>query len=265
MTKKTADTKKRNFCKHCNKVVIGSSYKFKSHLFKHNAVKARFKCEFCSKEYFRYDIYSRHVKSHSGQQNKKQFVCDYCERGFLNKYNLIAHLKNVHDDPIKSKVKFPCQPCGISFCEKRILDKHIRKLHFNTELNSEPSHFSKLVNEKWVEKAVHADACVEMTKLNNNVITIKKCNKVENMTEIKAEIKTEKYVYGNQFTDQYSKAICDYCKKEMIKKSLKCHIRERHLNVRNYACSNCSKTFKRHYQIFDHKCGSKRKQRAKKL
>lgn len=57
-----------------------------------------------------------------------------------------------------------------------------------------------------------------------------------------------------QCKDQYSKAICDYCEKEMVKKSLKCHIRERHMNIRKFSCDKCFKTFKRHYQKYDHKC-----------
>lgn len=182
--------KKNNYCKYCNKMVIGSAYKFKSHLFRHDAVQARYRCEFCFKEYFRSDIYMRHVKSHSGKQNKKRFICDYCERGFLNKYNLIAHLRNVHDEPIKSKVKFPCTACGISFCEKRILDKHIRKIHFNTEVNGEPSHFGKLVNDKWIEKVINTNTCVEITKVSNNVLMIKKCPE-GTICDIKSEIKNE--------------------------------------------------------------------------
>nr|XP_026490676.1 zinc finger protein 3 homolog [Vanessa tameamea] len=267
MTKKSENSpnKKRNFCKHCNKTVIGSTYKFKSHLFKHDAVKPRFKCKYCSKEYFRNDTYKRHLRSHAGEKNQKKYVCDYCDRGFVNKYNLIAHLKNVHDDAINPNfVRFTCRACGVAFCEKRILDNHIRKYHFNIEFNDEPSHFNKLLNERWIEKVISTDACVEMTKINNNVIIIKKCTKVEEMPEIKKEVKTKKSLYRAQFIDQYSKAICDYCKKEMIKKSLKSHIRERHLNIRKYSCSECCKTFKRHYQLVDHKCGQVQRKRIKK-
>ncbi|CAH2083415.1 unnamed protein product [Euphydryas editha] len=267
MTKNSENSRKtmRNFCEHCNKIVIGSSYKFKSHLFRHNAIKSRFKCKYCSKEYFRRDTYTRHIKSHSGakEADNKQFVCDHCDRGFVNKFNLIVHLKKVHDDSINPDyVGFTCKACSTVFCEKRVLNNHVRKYHFNIEITDEPSHFNKHLNESWIEKVASTDTCVKMTKINNNVIAIKKLTKTENLPEIK-KVSIKKSLYGSQFRDQYSKAICDYCKKEMIKKSLRSHIRERHLNLRKYSCSECSRTFKRHYQFIDHKCGQVRRRRVK--
>lgn len=251
---------KINFCELCNKIVIGSTYKFKSHLFQHDAVKPRFKCKYCSKEYFRSDTFNRHMKSHSGKDDKKKkFVCDYCGRDFVNKRNLIIHLNKIHDEPVNPDyIRFTCKACSIVFCEKRLLDNHIRKCHFNIEFSNQPSHFNKDLNESWIERVSSTDAFVEMTKINNNLITIKKITKIENVPKIE-KVSSEKSTYGSHFVDQYSKAICDYCKREMIKKSLRTHIREKHLNIRKYSCFECSKTFKRHYLFVNHKCGKVRR------
>lgn len=251
---------KSNFCELCNKIVLGSTYKFKSHLFGHDAVKPRFTCKYCLKEYFRRDSYNRHMKSHSGKEDKKKkFLCDYCGRDFVNKYNLIVHLKKIHDEPINPDyVGFTCKACSVVFCEKRVLDHHIRKCHFNIEFSNQPSHFNKDLNESWIEKVGSTDAFVKMTKINNNMITIKKVTKIENVSEIE-NVSNKKSTYGSHFVDQFSKAICDYCKREMIKKSLRAHIREKHMNIRKYSCLKCSKTFKRHYLFVDHKCGKVRR------
>ncbi|OWR46802.1 zinc finger protein 41 [Danaus plexippus plexippus] len=255
MKKKSVAVKNQNYCKHCNKTIIGSSYKFKSHLFKHNAVEARFKCKYCSKAYYRYDTFVIHEKSHVGvKRNDKKYVCDYCDRSFVNKFNLIVHLKKIHDDSVNTdRIRFSCDACGVHYCEKRSLDNHIRKIHFNLTHHPEPAHITKSVNESWIERVNIRNTCVLITKVNSNVITIEKCGKIKEFTQPDTKC-PDKTSYEKQFVDQYSRAICDYCQKEMLKKSLKNHITERHLDIRKYRCSDCGRSFKRHYQYTDHKC-----------
>lgn len=63
---KNAAAKQQNRCHICKKIITGNSYKFNSHLYQHKAVKARFKCSVCSKEFFRSDTFSRHLEGHRG-------------------------------------------------------------------------------------------------------------------------------------------------------------------------------------------------------
>ncbi|KAJ2942324.1 hypothetical protein O0L34_g15872 [Tuta absoluta] len=255
-------------CKICKKTVLGNSYKLKAHMYQHKAVAARFKCSICSKEFFRSDVYTKHMNGHTGLQAKKYYTCDHCDRAFVNKRNLIIHLK-VHDDSLAYSYK--CVACGNSYCEQRLLKYHIRKTHYNLQ-STVPIEIKREQNETWVERVKESEICVEMTQVNDNVLSIKKYGPVKleneerqdqvNRTDEKAKFK--RYitsVLAENDRSQYSKAKCDYCHKEMLKKSLLSHIRERHLKLRKFRCEVCDRSFCRHYQLVDHECGKQRRRR----
>ncbi|KAL4711053.1 hypothetical protein ACJJTC_015229 [Scirpophaga incertulas] len=252
--------KHKRTCKICNKTIIGGPYKFRSHLYQHNAIASRFQCIYCSKEYFRKDAYNKHMDTHHG--TKKKYICDHCDRDFVDKRNLISHMQNVHDDYDLKKKAYTCKACGVKYCEERLLKYHIRKLHFN--LQEKQANSEKKLNETWIERVLESDVCVQITKVNNNVISIKKCEIVDN-NENKKKLgdwtKAEPFkeyinsVFAGIDKSQYSRAICDYCNKEMLKKSLQNHMREKHLKVRRFECENCKRSFYRHYQMMNHTCG----------
>lgn len=265
-TKQGSTCTKKNECNICKKVIIGSSYKFKSHLYQHSAVKSRFQCSYCSKEYYRRDVYEKHIAVHTGA--RKVHICDYCDRGFVDKRNLISHLK-IHDDFFaQPPVQYKCMACGIIYCEERLLKYHIRKHHFNLK-EKETTHIKKRKNETWVERVMESEICVEMTKINDSVINIKKSPKVSkefaNMENLEKS-KFDEYissVFAMKDRSQYSRAICDYCGKEMLKKSLQSHIRERHLKLKRFKCEDCNASFSRHYQLVNHICGKVRTRNRK--
>lgn len=257
-TKHEGTCKKKNHCKICKKTIIGSSYKFKSHLYQHSAVKARYTCSYCAKQYFRRDVYEKHLAIHTGA--RKVHICDHCDRSFVDKRNLISHLK-IHDEYFnRPAVQYKCMACGTSYCEERLLKYHIRKQHFNLN-EKEPTHLKKMLNETWVERVRESEICVEMTKVNNNIINIRKSPKTNKDVDIKDNLETSRFkeyihsVFASNDKSQYSKAICDYCNKEMLKKSLQSHIRERHLKLKRFHCTDCSARFSRHYQLVNHICG----------
>lgn len=249
---------KGNYCKICDKTVIGSSYKFNSHLFKHGVIKPRFECKYCPRQFFRSDTFERHMKSHEGTQ--KKYICDYCGRSFVDKRNLIYHFK-VHDDSFhgRADIQFKCDACGVFYCENRLLQHHIRREHFNLQVK-EIQYHKKNLNETWVEAVSDTKNYVKMTKVNNNVITIKKCVKVEHSLN---KVKTHDLAPLLYSGRQYAKGKCDYCNKEMLKKSLRLHIQEKHLNVRKFNCETCKRSFKRHYQLVDHECGKIRRRKRR--
>lgn len=265
-TKGAGTIKKKTECEICKKVVIGGSFKYKAHLYQHKLVKSRFQCEYCSNEYFRRDAYMKHVSSHTGK--KKMYICDHCDRGFVEKRNLILHLK-VHDEYFtQPQQQYKCIACDTSFCEERLLKYHIRKKHFNFQEN-EPTFVQKQLNETWVERVLESEVCVEMTKVNNNILNIKKIPKSNALKITTDNVEANRFkeymssVIASKDKSQYSKAICDYCNKEMLKKSLIAHIRERHTRSKQFYCEQCKQGFNRQYQMVNHICG-KYKNRIKK-
>lgn len=204
-----------------------------------------------------------------GITNKKAYVCDHCDRNFAVKRNLALHLK-VHDD--YETYKYKCIACGVKYCEERLLKYHIRKTHYN--LKEDCPGTRKAVNETWVERVQESQTFVQMTKLNNNVVSIKKIATIikdDVDTTISVTDEKEKFkeyitsVFAQKDKSQYSKAICDYCQKEMLKKSLLSHIRERHLKLRKFHCIECKKSFNRHYQLVGHICGQVRRRWRKNM
>lgn len=204
-----------------------------------------------------------------GIKNKKTYVCDHCDRCFSEKRNLVIHLK-IHDD--HQAFQYKCLACGMTYCEERLLKYHIRKTHYNLQ-PTESVHITKELNETWVERVNKSEVCVQMTKVNNNLLSIKKFGVIKNEHDEKPDVRnvTEKQrfkeyissIFAHKDKSQYSKATCDYCKKEMLKKSLLSHIRERHLKIRRFKCESCNCTFKRHYQMVDHVCGKVKRRRNK--
>lgn len=203
-----------------------------------------------------------------GITNKKSYICDHCDRSFAVKRNLALHLK-IHDD--YESYKYKCIACGVMYCEERLLKYHIRKTHYN--LKDKNPKIKKEVNDTWVERVQESQTYVQMTKINNNVVSIKKLATIKKDNDSKVNVTDEKEKFKEYLTSifaqsdksQYSKATCDYCNKEMLKKSLLSHIRERHLKLRKFHCNECEKSFSRHYQLVGHVCGQLRRRRRKNM
>ncbi|XP_028167036.1 zinc finger and BTB domain-containing protein 17-like [Ostrinia furnacalis] len=263
--KPSKSTKTKSPCPVCHKMVLGGSYNMKSHLYLHKVVAPRFQCGVCLKEFYRKDVYKRHLSVHRGDQ--KTHICDYCGRDFVDKRNLVKHFR-IHDVCMDNDKNYTCQACDASYCEERLLKYHIRKEHFNLQQKNLDID-KKSLNETWVERVLETEVCVEMTKVNNNVIAIRKVGSVKSESQEDGKNVNNPFqqymrsIFASKDKSQYSKAVCDYCNKEMLKKSLQSHIRERHLKLRRFKCETCLRTYNRHYQLVNHVCGKFRNQREK--
>lgn len=136
-----------------------------------------------------------------------------------------------------NKKSFKCCFCHKTYSKKQILNKHIIKQHYDFN-SKEKNKIMRAVNETWIEQVHKLNIFVEMKKINDNVITIKKCKK-------------GKVKRNNDLT----KAICDYCEKLMWKKSIIKHIEECHYYIYKYRCKKCLNSYKRKYMLTNHVCG----------
>jgi KRAB domain-containing zinc finger protein len=64
----------------------------------------------------------KHVKTHS---TKRQFKCDICEYGAIEKKCLVAHINSVH----RKQFDYVCHLCPYKSVRKTDLASHIRKRH----------------------------------------------------------------------------------------------------------------------------------------
>lgn len=87
--------KLERWCKFCNKAFVGCLYNFKTHLFSHGAIPARYTCDVCPKNFFRKCDFKIHAAKHRGEYSPRKYTCDRCDRTFALKNNLIIHLIRV--------------------------------------------------------------------------------------------------------------------------------------------------------------------------
>jgi Zinc finger, C2H2 type len=70
------------------------------------------------------------MKSHTGERN---YECSICFKKFLYSYNVVAHIRNVHD----KKPGIPtCQYCDLTFDKAEKLVEHLR-IHLKEEIIEE--------------------------------------------------------------------------------------------------------------------------------
>ncbi|KAF2346152.1 Zinc finger C2H2-type, partial [Trinorchestia longiramus] len=99
----------------------------KNHLQIHKPTK-QFKCERedCGKEYNSYMSYRKHCAFHSAEEGDLQ--CKFCSKMFVNKNDLIYHLKvHVGTRTVKnpSEKKFQCDQCDRRFFTRKDVKRHL--------------------------------------------------------------------------------------------------------------------------------------------
>lgn len=82
----------------------------------------RYQCPDCSKSYSTYSGLSKHMQFHCASQNKKSFVCKFCEKVYVSLGALKMHIRT-HTLPCK------CHLCGKAFSRPWLLQGKF--LHYN--------------------------------------------------------------------------------------------------------------------------------------
>lgn len=196
-------------CETCNKV-FDKLKNLKRHEKLHSKVKP-FVCE-CGKSYSRSDHLNRHKISHS--ENTKPFQCSLCVSRFSNRSHLNRHMK-LHleeKNEERSKGKYFCSICNISFNHKTKYKKHQSKEHLQLEKTIEcyyPYCCSKFKSEKHLDD--HIDEYHNM---------LKNFSKVFNTDQL--------FLSDNIFMNEANKALymCIKCEKAFTTEyNLKYHCR----------------------------------------
>lgn len=109
----------------------GKSYSRDTTLSKHMFVHKLQKDVVCSVCGFRTHTkpkMDRHTKSHTGERN---YACEICGKKFLYSYNVIAHVKYVHNREKRryDENKLICQLCGKKFQKLWKKKEHMAEVH----------------------------------------------------------------------------------------------------------------------------------------
>lgn len=113
---------KVNFnCEKCN-----ISYKlmstYQSHMQqKHGPDSIKFDCIKCGKSFKDSRAFAYHERTHLPSELKLTHPCLHCNKKFVNKNSLKAHIASVHD----MALMFTCETCGKAFTSKSNLTSHL--------------------------------------------------------------------------------------------------------------------------------------------
>ncbi|XP_026461201.1 zinc finger protein 724-like [Ctenocephalides felis] len=118
-------------CEFCDKGFTNLT-KFEDHLIMHSGER-RYKCDLCNKLFKHAGSFRRHCLAHTDLPHK----CEICKQAFTERYELVNHLKQQHNDDISVRAQisfdtpshpYKCETCGKSFKQPGGL-KHHKFIH----------------------------------------------------------------------------------------------------------------------------------------
>lgn len=68
------------------------------------------------------------MKSHTGERN---YECSICFKKFLYSYNVVAHVRNVHEKNSRRGIggSYNCKNCNASFLKQQKYNEHMFHVH----------------------------------------------------------------------------------------------------------------------------------------
>uniref|UniRef100_A0A2A4J9H2 C2H2-type domain-containing protein n=2 Tax=Heliothis virescens TaxID=7102 RepID=A0A2A4J9H2_HELVI len=222
---------------------------------------ANFECDYCKKTFNKKGSIRLHMYAHLGI---KQFRCPHCRRGFKRRINLHKHIDNNHKSLAEDPEIFIC-----NYCDKPFLDKETLKEHLATHGESENpfkciycnkvfSYHTLLIHheKKHMVRGRHECTLCSMSYRCRNRLYM----------HVKSHLKIKDFVCqycGKEFLRQNSltrhvevshgghRIVCPICKKN-LKGHLTEHMRT-HEKKRPHVCPECGQRFTQSTQMNVHR------------
>lgn len=215
---------------------------------KHNQqiLNTPFKCYNCGAGFVKKKSLSFHLKLN--KCTEEQFGCVSCKKVFINKQNLIEHMK--------THFKFSCSKCSKSFSNKDKLKDHVNIEHKNLKKNqcsycgkafsmksSLKDHLRIHNGEKpflcsFCGKAFSQNANLKQHMMRHNSIKPFNCNQCNSSFVSKGELNS----HLRRHTGEHP-FICDICNSSFTTSSSLVKHSRRHTGERPYACEYCPMRF----------------------
>ena len=183
---------------------------------------------------------------------EEESICSYCNAKFKSKSRMNSHIKARHVG-----VKYFCDYCDFQTSYEKSLPKHVKSVHEMTKV--------KETKHKVLRKKGECKECPVCSKyvysLKEHMLVHKEGSKICKYCDSKFKqggslkrhvVQIHKIVEGNigNYGKKYKGEIvkCEICEKQMIKGSLKLHIREMHDGNRKVwervECKECKKSLR---------------------
>ncbi|XP_050696308.1 histone-lysine N-methyltransferase PRDM16-like isoform X2 [Eriocheir sinensis] len=116
---------------------------------------ARHRCLNCDKNFGDYDELDDHLVTAHGYA-AGQYRCDYCQRAFAWRPNLIQH-KTIHGE----FKRYPCENCPRVFTDAMMLQKHIRHQHAGARSHACPECGKTFATSSGLKQHTHIHSSVK--------------------------------------------------------------------------------------------------------
>ena len=208
-------------CSECS-FVASTKSKLNSHRVKvHEA--APITCDLCSKVFLSKSYMLRHRASHT----EPQHCCDICGKMYKIKKAMLEHRKT--HDVAYEKPKVRCEQCSKTFCNRYILECHIRDIH----MGQKKSYLCATCGKSFTTRHSLTEHTNAHTGVKPHVCEI--CGK---------SFSYESALRDHRFTHAESKHFwCKHCQKGFSQRSgLKMHMRI-HRQQKMFVCAECGRGF----------------------
>lgn len=189
-----------------------------------------FRCFICSVEYHSFKNLLEHAHSHY-----RNFICETCDAGFINRLKLYGHVYNKH----KGAGSHKCNTCAKIFDTPIKLKTHER-IHLGTVL-----YKCHECNDKFTKKKEKRD---HMINVHGAKFSRIKCTACDKLFISKASLSV--HVNRDHLMDRRHQ--CELCEKTFFTSSFLRDHMVSHSRVREIQCDECPKTFARKKALREH-------------
>lgn len=270
-------------CEYCENAFV-DNHKLVKHKECHLNDDKPFKCGFCMASYETYSKLKTHKNTHTNQQVKfpvqRHYMCDVedCWKRYRHWSDLLNHRKTVH---LINPSIFKCNDCEQTFYQSWNFSYHKKTVHAMATIQCQQcdyqckniynlrAHQKKFHSDKNEEKPPSRDVAenqIVVKQEEADTVTVIKAKAPETIssspssstiTTAEAEIATtptKTTLEIDQYVRKVDKTIiCNICEKQLATRcSARSHIEMIHFKIKNFACTECGKTFYLKKDATDH-------------
>jgi uncharacterized Zn-finger protein len=229
-TKRNKEIQKEYKCANCPRI-CDTRRKMLLHLLIHREI--IYNCTICSKKIKGKISLTKHMKLHNNQYD---YVCNYCGKCFLSKYQFDIHVRTTHTKDY---------PFHCTKCDKKFPSKGGLKIHDQTVHNDNYSFTCEICNKSFKTKYyLHAHKKIHIPKEKRLKFKCHLCDASFVQNE-----GLKKHMFGHTGELKYGCALCD--KRYKDKTCLKAHLLT-HSGEKNCVCDICGKAFALPNNLKDH-------------
>ncbi|CAL4096154.1 unnamed protein product, partial [Meganyctiphanes norvegica] len=196
--------------------------------------KKKYRCEYCNKVYDKKQLYTYHVRMHTGE---RPYKCQVCGKGFVTSYQLKDHSYQHTGGKPRDYI---CPLCGIGFSNRASL-----KYHYLKHTGERPFSCS------YCHKGFISKSLRDYHEKSHTGEIDYYCNFCHKGFRTKGSLENHILIH----TQDRPLFPCSLCpKKFTTKKSVQCHMLI-HTGEKPFTCTVCNRSFRVKSSLENHSCG----------